>query len=569
MRGHLGTRTRREAFVLTAVFLGGACSGAGSTPASPSGVAGAEESAPAESFQPVGPPDLTVGEDVTEQFQAMNAQDMRPPPSVFRRIEAHVTRPAAHGKPGAPEPQVVSNAQNHHRRHAVGTLPNPSRFDGGWRVQLPSGAPVVTPVVYRNRVLASGGFRSRQLYAFDARSGEPAWAINLGDDGPSTPACDDGVCVFNTESCTIFAVDAETGEMLWSWYLGDPLMSAPAIADGVVYTSYPIRGGGSWPDEEQRPMPSGASHAIGAFDLHTGALRWSRWIDAEIMSAPVVFMGRVYGATFGGTMFHFEAETGRLLQARKAMATAAPTVIDGALYFSRREDEGGESWERIVRSARDPQVTAQLEGAAGKPGGGEPAAQSTRRAAPYVREDFQSRTEFADESVANDAANGFSGGAPAAANAGVAAQLIGRRTVHGLQEFQGSWVLGSRDMNLVTMGSALVAYDRMTGTERWVVPLEGDLARQGGALGAPPAEAGGRLVVATLAGKVLVVDAEGEVEARLDAGVPLRTQAVVDRGWVYVGSANGQVVALDSGNPELTGWPTWAGNPARTGTGTD
>ncbi len=565
--GDEGTRARREAFVLAAsvIMLGGACGGAGSTTASSSGgPAGAEQSVPADSI-PTEPPDLTVGEDVTERFVAMNAPEMRPPPSVFRRIEAHVIRPSAQGKPGAPEPQVVP--QNAHRRRHTGALPSATRFEGGWRVQLPSGAPVVTPVVYRNRVLASGGFRSRQLYAFDARTGEAAWGINLGDDGPSTPACDDGVCVFNTESCTIFAVDAQTGEMLWSWYLGDPLMSAPSIADGVVYTSYPIRGGGSWPTEEQRPMPEGASHAIGAFDLHTGALKWSRWIDAEIMSAPVVFMGRVYGATFGGTMFHFDAETGRLLQARKAMATAAPTVIDGALYFSRREDEGGESWERIVRSAHDPQLAAARQG---KPGGGEqPAAQSTRRRAAYLREDFQSQTEFADESVANDAANGFASGAPAAANAGVAAQLIGRRTVHGLQEFQGSWVLGHRDLNLVTMGSALVAYDRTTGSERWVVPLEGDLARQGGSLGAPPAEAGGRLVVATLSGKVLVVDGEGEVEHRLDAGVPLRTQAVVDGGWVYVGSANGQVVALDSGNAELTGWPTWAGNAARTGAGTD
>lgn len=566
MRGLPGTRTRREALVLATMMLGGACGGAGSTPASSSGgPAGAEGSAPVATT-PTEPPDLTVGEDVTERFQAMNGTDMRPPPSVFRRIEAHVIRPQAQGKPNEP-PQVVPQqnvAQNAHRRHHTGTLPAATRFEGGWRVQLPSGAPVVTPVVYRNRVLASGGFRSKQLYAFDARTGEAAWRIDLGDDGPSTPACDDGVCVFNTESCTIFAVDAESGEMLWSWYLGDPLMSAPAIADGVVYTSYPIRGGGSWPSEEQRPMPEGASHAIGAFDLHTGALKWSRWIDAEIMSAPVVFMGRVYGATFGGTMFHFDAETGTLLQARKAMATAAPTVIDGALYFSRREDEGGESWERIVRSARMQGSQRQ-----GKPGGGEPAAQSTRRAAPYVREDFQSQTDFADESVANDAANGFSGGAPAAANAGVAAQLIGRRTVHGLQEFQGSWVLGSGELNLVTMGSALVAYDRMTGSERWVVPLEGDLARQGGALGAPPAAAGGRTVVATLSGKILVVDDEGEVEHRLDAGVPLRTQAVVDRGWVYVGSANGQLVALDSGNEELTGWPTWAGNPARTGSGSD
>lgn len=500
---------------------------------------------------PSGPPALTIGEDVTELVKGWNESTKRPPPSVFRAIPTHpIGAVTSRGRHGGEAPARVE------------------RFEGGFRAHLPSRAPVVTPTVYRDLVIASGGFRSRALYAFHARTGEPAWAIGLGDDGPSTPACEDGVCVFNTESCTLFAVDAENGALKWSWYIGDPLMAAPAIANGVVYASYPIRGGGTWPSGEDRALPEGVSHALGAFDLQTGALRWTRWVDAEVISAPVVYEGRVYAATFGGMMIAFDAASGDVIEARRAQATAAPTIVDGALYFSRREDEGEESFERIVRSALDGEGVAQSERrpTQGKPND-PPAAQTVRRRARYLRADFQDSTSYAAESQAHDAANGFSGGAPAAANASVARGLIGRGTVQGLQEFQGSWVLGFGDANLVTMGDALVAYDRASGRERWVVALPGDLARSGGALGAPPAAAGEHVVVPTLSGEVLIVTRGGEVARRLQAGAPLRTQAVVHEGWIYVGTSDGQLVGLDTGDASLTGWSTWAGGSARTGHG--
>ena len=499
------------------------------TPAS----AGDEHAAPPPS-RPAGPPWLTLGEDLSARARERNAERFRPPPSVFRSIEVHPMEP-----------------------------PRVERFDGGWRAHLPSRAPVTTPTVHGGRLIASGGFRSRHMFAFDARSGEPIWSIGLGDDGPSAPACAGETCVFNTESCTLFAVDAATGEKKWAWYIGDPLMSAPAIADGKVLAAYPIRGGGTWPEGEDRPLPEDATHALGAFDLETGELLWARWIDADVISAPVVVMGHVYAATFGGTLYHLLLEDGAVLEARVARATSAPALVDGALYFARRENEGNEAWERIVRGAEPPPLERPER--AGKPD--DPPAQATpRRRAAYLEREFQARTRYSFDSEQLDAANGFADGAPAAANAQVALGLIGRATVHGLQEYQGSWVLGAGAHNLATMGTALVGYDRRSGREAWTVPLPGDLAQQGGALAAPPARAGGRAVLATLSGEVLIVDpSDGEVERRLDAGAPLRTQAVVEGGRVFVGTANGQVVALETGDASLTGWPTWAGDAARTG----
>ena len=136
-----------------------------------------------------------MGDDVTEDVRRQNSDRFARPSTQFR-------------------PGTVTATQ----------LPDSAitRADGSFRVQMPSGAPVTTPAVWEELIVVSGGFRSHEVYAFRAGRGDLVWAIRVSDDGPSNPACQDRVCVVNTESCTLFAVDAHTGEQLWSWYLGDP-----------------------------------------------------------------------------------------------------------------------------------------------------------------------------------------------------------------------------------------------------------------------------------------------------------------------------------------------------------
>jgi len=58
------------------------------------------------------------------------------------------------------------------------------------------------------------------------------------------------------------------------------------------------------------------------------------------------------------------------------------------------------------------------------------------------------------------------------------------------------------------MGDSIVCNDPKTGKELWSYKLEGDLKKQGGFLGAPPAAAGGHLIATTLKGDVLRLNAE-------------------------------------------------------------
>ena len=221
----------------------------------------------------------------------------------------------------------------------------------GFVIQLPSGAPIPTPSVYKDKLYVSGGFHSREYYCFDAATGKPVWGVNLDDDGPTSAACQDGVILFNTESCTIFALDAETGKQLWSLFLGDPLTNTPTIANGKVFTAYPAL--------RRRPGNGGkgappCSHALAAFDLKTGKILWQRWIDSDVMSAPVAVDKELYVTSFGGVVYKLNQEDGTVLSAVKSRATSAPVVVGDKVYLTRRADDGkGDVGEAVACDDRD------------------------------------------------------------------------------------------------------------------------------------------------------------------------------------------------------------------------
>ena len=108
--------------------------------------------------------------------------------------------------------------------------------------------------------------------------------------------------------------------------------------------------------------------------------------------------------------------------------------------------------------------------------------------------------------------------------------------------------------------------ESMLGLQVWSHKLSGDVTKDGGFLGAPPIAAGNHLIVATLHGTLLELDPHtGNVEHSWEVGGTLRSQPVVDAGWIYVGTDDGRLVAVDTGDRSLTGWAMWGGNAQRTG----
>lgn len=480
-------------------------------------------------------------EDITNLVREWNSDKFGAPPTEFR--PGHVTaRPL--------EAKALTKTAN------------------GFSIQLPSKAPIPTPSVYRDKLYVSGGFHSKEFFCFDAASGKLAWGMALDDDGPTGAACEDGVCVFNTESCTIFALDADTGKQLWSYWLGDPLTSTPTIAHGKVFTSYPAGGRGgagqqqlnNLPQQQKQGKPAEkpagkaappCSHVLAVFDLKTGKLLWQRWIDSDIMSAPVAIDQELYATSFAGVVYKFNQADGKVLSAFRSRATSAPVVVGNNVYFSKRVDDGKKAEEAIAGYDR---------------AGGKQQFEGHKKEAAYLDSQVQQRSNLKEAGDKLDASNGFAGGAPSTANAGAALMNVGQNNVCTMQTFQGSRVLPLGMRNFSCMGDEVVCTDPATGKALWTYKLSGDLRKEGGFLGTPPAAAGGQLILATLQGEVLQLDPkEGKVVKTYKVGAQVRFQPAVEGGRIYVGTQDGKVICIDTGDRKLTGWPCWGGNAAHTG----
>ncbi|MBK9032171.1 MAG: PQQ-binding-like beta-propeller repeat protein [Myxococcales bacterium] len=57
-------------------------------------------------------------------------------------------------------------------------------------------------------------------------------------------------------------------------------------------------------------------------------------------------------------------------------------------------------------------------------------------------------------------------------------------------------------------------------------------------------------------------------ERKHAVGAAARSRPVAVDGWIYVGTEDGRLVAIDTKDRSLTGWPMWGGNAARTGIAT-
>lgn len=519
------------------------------------GLTRAEEAAkaPDKASDPGAAPDPSV--DVLAEVTAMNGPHAAKPPTGWRK--GHVSK-------------------LEFDRKAIKTTKQ------GFEIQMAARSAIPTPTVHDGKLFVGGGFNSKQFHAFDARSGKLLWAVTLDDDGPSSAVVDDGVVVFNTESCTIFALDANTGRMLWSWWLGDPLTSTPTIANGRVFTSYPARGGGGAPQQmnglhhlpqqvapqksspvlQQQPTPipmpeatakaPPSSHALAAFDLKTGKVLWQRWIDSDVMSASVASGDELHAATFSGTTYVFDQQSGEIRSARRSRATSAPVIDGGEVYYTHRSDKDGEDAREAI--AQVGRASGQLQ------------KQMNPKKAGYLDQKVQSKSGYADESLSQDAGNGFGGGAPAAANPQASLSNVGQGNVSSMQAFQGSRIVRWGDNNYNVMGDEIVGTDPRSGKVLWSRKLRGDLEQVGGSLGTAPAAAGKHLFVATLEGKVMQIRADdGKTVREFSVGSPVRFQPAIVDGRIYVGTQDGRIVCLDTGDRSLTGWSTWGGNAAHTG----
>jgi outer membrane protein assembly factor BamB len=152
-------------------------------------------------------------------------------------------------------------------------------------------------------------------------------------------------------------------------------MSQPAIYKGRLYIAHP---GGQRTGQNGNPgnqqnvtqlASSGraAGHYLLCADLRTGKHFWDQPIPADVISAPVINGDRVYFTCFDGTSFCFDAAGGSLVWKKENSGTSAPLVADGQLVMTQKVQEGGKSYEGLMRvdpkqgNARDETLLAKSE----------------------------------------------------------------------------------------------------------------------------------------------------------------------------------------------------------------
>jgi len=436
----------------------------------------------------------------------------------------------------------------------------PARFttaDGksGWAVRIPGNRPIATPAYWDGMVFVGGGYGSHEFYAINAQTGAVVWQIKTSDDGPTAAVVEDGCVAFNTESCTVEVCDARTGKLLWQEWLGDPLMSQPAIYKGRLYIAHPAgqRTGKLANPANQHNVAhvatSGrAGHYLLCADLRTGKHIWDQPIPADVISAPVVNDNRVYFTCFDGTSFCFDAARGSLVWKKENSGTSAPLVADGQLVMTQKVQEGGKSYEGLMRvdpkqgNAKDEHLLAKTE-------------------AEYLKENNGGGVGLSEQAtVTLDTSVGFSS-APPAAKIDAANKQVGVNTVAGGWAYQGSRAAYSKGQMMNAQGRFLNCMRAIDGKFAWRAEVKGTGITADSQVFSPPAVGNLNIYLCSAQGHVLSVrQRDGKVGFLYLLKQPITFQPALAEGNVYVGTANGLLICLKTSDRDADGWYAWGGN---------
>jgi outer membrane protein assembly factor BamB len=212
-------------------------------------------------------------------------------------------------------------------------------------------APVESSPLLVRRTLYFGSW-DRRVYALNARTGRKRWSFEADDEVNTSAAYWRGTVYIASDAGTLYALDARTGKLRWkaqsnaSFGSREFFYATPTIAYGRVYIG----------------NTDGTMYVYGA---RSGKLLWARPLGSYIYGAAAVWRRRVYVGTYDGSFYALDAATGdtRWKVAAPGAVHAAPTVMDGLVYYSICSSCGSEA-QRAVK--RGPDGTHALDARTGR-----------------------------------------------------------------------------------------------------------------------------------------------------------------------------------------------------------
>ncbi len=248
----------------------------------------------------------------------------------------------------------AASAQNMFRGNAAHTgvygTAGPRELKGvKWAFK--TGGPVVgSPTVVDG--VAYVGSDDLHLHAVDTATGREKWKFKTGGIVRSTPAVADGLVYFGSYDGVFHALETATGAEKWKFALPgerkfearglhgylprtqvipdfwDLYLSSPSVVGGVVYVG----------------CGDGCCYAL---DAASGALKWKFETQGVVHSSPAVDGGTVFFGSWDTYLYAVDAATGREKWKFKTGEDAAnhnqtgiqssPAVVDGVVYFGCRD----------------------------------------------------------------------------------------------------------------------------------------------------------------------------------------------------------------------------------------
>jgi outer membrane protein assembly factor BamB len=159
-----------------------------------------------------------------------------------------------------------------------------------------------------------------------------------------------------------------------------------------------------------------------------------------------------------------------------------------------------------------------------------------------------------------DSSVGFSAPPPSAKLAEANA-AVGVSSVVGAWAYQGSRAAVSKGQILNAQGNYINSVRASDGRQSWQAEVVGSRGVPGGQVFSPPAVGRDYLYLAGAAGNLVSVQqSNGAVGFSYAMKAPIAFQPTLAKGNVYVGTSDGRLICLKTGNKDADGWYAWGGN---------
>ena len=199
------------------------------------------------------------------------------------------------------------------------------------------------------------------------------WKFHTNGSVNSTPAIVNDTVYVGSADGSLYAVARTTGKLRWRYKTGDRVASSPAVSDGLVYFAsydgyfYAVNASDG---ELAWKFKTGGEHRFEGTHLH-GSLPAPELMPDPFdvyLSSPEVWHGAVYFGSGDGNVYALDAKSGALDWKFKTgdVVHASPMIADGSLFIGSWDSymyaldaaTGAERWR--FKTGEDPDIHNQV-----------------------------------------------------------------------------------------------------------------------------------------------------------------------------------------------------------------